>query len=95
MNFWSRDYTIDELQAMTAGTLLEHLGIVYTEIGADYLRATMPVDTRTIQPAGLLHGGATVSLAETLGSIAANMCVDSETHYCVDRPRDPLLRPPI
>lgn len=54
---------------------MEHLGIVFTEIGADYLRATMPVDQRTHQPYGLLHGGASALLAETLGSTGAMLCV--------------------
>ena len=54
-----------------AGTLIEHLGIVFTEIGDDFVRGTMPVDARTRQPYGLLHGGASVALAETLGSTGA------------------------
>src|SRR5690606_14581100 len=58
------------------GTAMEPLGIVFTEIGPDYLRATMPVDARTRQPYGLLHGGASVLLAETLGSTAGMLCVD-------------------
>jgi len=57
-------------------TMVEHLGIEITEIGDDFLRARMPVDHRTHQPAGLLHGGASVALAETLGSIGAHLCVD-------------------
>ena len=52
------------------------LGIVFTEIGPDFVRATMPVDARTRQPYGLLHGGASVLLAETLGSTAGNLCVE-------------------
>ncbi|MCL4693172.1 MAG: hotdog fold thioesterase, partial [Candidatus Hydrogenedentes bacterium] len=48
-----------------------------------YLEATMPVDTRTVQPMGLLHGGASVVLAETLGSVASVLCIDTDTHYCV------------
>lgn len=62
--------------------LCTHLGIEITEVGHDYLVGTMPVDHRTIQPMGLLHGGASVVLAETLGSIAANLCCE-EGHYCV------------
>ena len=57
------------------GRLLEPLGIVFTELGPDYLRGTMPVDARTHQPFGLLHGGASVALAETLGSTAGGLCV--------------------
>ena len=73
MAIWSRDYSLEELNAMTRGNMVGHLGIEITEIAADFLRARMPVDERTWQPAGLLHGGASVALAETLGSIAANL----------------------
>jgi 1,4-dihydroxy-2-naphthoyl-CoA hydrolase len=73
MAIWSRDYGLEELNAMTGGNMVGHLGIEITEIGPDSLRARMPVDARTRQPAGLLHGGASVALAETLGSIAANL----------------------
>ena len=71
-----RAATLAGLNALSAGTAMEPLGIVFSELGPDYLRATMPVDARTRQPYGLLHGGASVLLAETLGSMAANMCVD-------------------
>jgi len=80
---WHRNYTLDELNHNGADTLTRHIGIEITEIGADYLRGTMPVDERTKQPAGILHGGASVALAETLGSMAANMCVDRDTTLCV------------
>ena len=60
-----------------------HLGIRFTEVGPDFLRATMPVDERTRQPFGLLHGGASVTLAETVGSIASMLCVDMERYLCV------------
>ncbi len=66
--------TVDELNALSRNTAMEPLGIVFTEIGADYLRGTMPVDARTHQPYGLLHGGASVLLAETLGSSAGGLC---------------------
>jgi len=62
--------SLDALNAMSRGTAMEPLGIVFTEVGPDFLRATMPVDARTRQPYGLLHGGASVLLAETLGSSA-------------------------
>lgn len=75
--------SIDALNASSRGTLIEHLGIVFTEAGADWLRATMPVDARTHQPYGLLHGGASVVLAESLGSMAGNLCVDPDTQMCV------------
>jgi 1,4-dihydroxy-2-naphthoyl-CoA hydrolase len=68
---------LDELNAIS-GTLSSHLGIKFTEIGTDFVRGTMPVDPRTQQPYGLLHGGASVALAETLGSTAAAMSVDPE-----------------
>lgn len=64
------------LNALARGTAVENLGIVVTAAGDDWLRATMPVDARTKQPYGLLHGGASVLLAETLGSMAGGLCVD-------------------
>ena len=71
-----QDVTLDELNALSKGTLMEPLGIRFT--GADWLRGTMPVDARTHQPYGLLHGGASVALAETLGSSAGGLCVGPE-----------------
>ncbi len=73
-----RQVTLDQLNALSRNTLMEPLGIVFTELGADYLRATMPVDARTRQPYGLLHGGASAALAETLGSTAAGLCVGED-----------------
>jgi 1,4-dihydroxy-2-naphthoyl-CoA hydrolase len=67
--------TLESLNAMSRGTAMEPLDIVFTEIGDDFLRATMPVDARTRQPYGLLHGGASVLLAETVGSSAGMLCV--------------------
>lgn len=64
-------------------TMVTHLGIEFTGIGDDFLEATMPVDHRTIQPMGLLHGGANVALAETLGSLAASLTVDQEKQAVV------------
>ena len=69
-----RTATPDQLNALSADTAMASLGIVFTEIGPDYVRGTMPVDARTHQPYGLLHGGASVLLAETLGSSAGNLC---------------------
>ena len=63
--------SLEAMNAMSAGTLMEQLGIIYTEVGPDYLCGTMPVDHRTVQPAGLLHGGASAALAETLGSMGS------------------------
>lgn len=73
MKIWSRDYSLEELNDMALGNMAGHLGMEFTEIGPDFLRARMPVDERTRQPVGLLHGGASVALAETLGSVAANL----------------------
>lgn len=70
-----RTITLEALNALSRGTAMEPLGIVFTELGTDYLRGTMPVDARTRQPYGLLHGGASVLLAETLGSTAGGLCV--------------------
>lgn len=67
---WPEGATLELLNAYSAGTLMEALGIMFTELGDGYLRATMPVDARTHQPYGLLHGGASVALGETLGSSA-------------------------
>ena len=74
---------IAALNANCRGTMIEHLGIVIIEAGDDWLRGTMPVDARTRQPYGLLHGGASVALAETLGSMAGNLCVDSAKEMVV------------
>lgn len=74
---------LDELNKMVSGNMLEHLGIQFTAIDKTFIEATMPVDHRTHQPLGLLHGGASVVLAETLGSIGANMLVDPRSQYCV------------
>jgi 1,4-dihydroxy-2-naphthoyl-CoA hydrolase len=78
MTLWKTQITLDQLKERSKNTLAEHLGIEYLEIGDDYLKAKMPVDHRTKQPAGLLHGGASVALAETLGSIAAALCINRE-----------------
>ena len=83
MSIWRSPHTLDELNGTAAGTMTGHLGIVFTEIGGDFIRATMPVDSRTRQPYGLLHGGASVVLAETLGSTGAVMCVDRAGFLCV------------
>lgn len=71
-----RSTSLDALNAQSRGTAMEPLGIVFSEIGPDFLRATMPVDARTHQPYGLLHGGASALLAETLGSTAGMLAAD-------------------
>lgn len=83
MRLFPENITVDQLNALSKNTLVEHLGITFTEVGTDYLTAKMPVDKRTHQPFGLLHGGASVALAETLGSMAASFCVDISRQFCV------------
>ena len=80
---WKSDVTVERLNSRGKGTMVEHLDIRFTEIGPDYLRASMPVDHRTNQPIGLLHGGASVVLAETLGSVAGVLCVDVRKQFVV------------
>jgi 1,4-dihydroxy-2-naphthoyl-CoA hydrolase len=79
MKIWKHEPTIDFLNQTSANTLGEHIGISFTAIGDDYLEATMPVDERTVQPARILHGGASVVLAETLGSVASVLCIEDIT----------------
>jgi 1,4-dihydroxy-2-naphthoyl-CoA hydrolase len=83
MMIWKSLRSVEDLNSGRAGTLVEHLGIEFTEIGDDFVRGIMPVDGRTRQPYGLLHGGASVALAETLGSTGAVMCVDVQAFQCV------------
>jgi 1,4-dihydroxy-2-naphthoyl-CoA hydrolase len=83
MALFNPDLTVESLNKLSANTMVSHLGIEFTRIGDDFIEAKMPIDARTQQPLGLLHGGASVTLAETLGSIAATCCVDRETQYCV------------
>ena len=80
MPIWKRNYNVLELPFKE--NMVKHVGIEITEQGDDFLQGTMPIDHRTIQPMGILHGGASVVLAETLGSVAANMCCDDDS-YCV------------
>lgn len=75
--------TLEAMNALSHNTLVDNLGIKYTEIGPDYLIGTMPVDSRTKQPLGLLHGGASAAFAETLGSMASLSLVNPETHSIV------------
>lgn len=83
MSIWFKQPTVEDAGGLRMGTLLEALDIQITEVGSDYIRGTMPVDERTVQPYGILHGGASVALAESLGSIAAHLVVDSERYYSV------------
>ena len=83
MTLWLHTPSLEQLNAGAAGSMIRALGIVFTEVGPDFIRAAMPVDERTRQPYGLLHGGASVALAETLGSTGANLSVDGGRFACV------------
>ncbi len=84
MSIWyKKDLRLEDLAILNKGTMGEHVGIVYTTLGDDFLEGAIPVDHRTKQPYGLLHGGASVTLAETLGSVASALVVDHEKFMCV------------
>jgi 1,4-dihydroxy-2-naphthoyl-CoA hydrolase len=83
MGIWHRQFTSAEVGEFQRDTMGEHLGIEVTDVGADYLEARMPVDGRTMQPDRILHGGASVALAETLGSVGGSMCIDRERFQIV------------
>lgn len=74
---------LDQLNQLNQGTMMAQIGIEFTDVGPDFVCARMPVDERTYQPLKMLHGGASVALAETLASVAGTMQVNMETHYCV------------
>jgi len=80
---WFKNFTIDDLNCRPKNHIGGLLDIKFTEIGEDFIIGTMPVDERTHQPAGILHGGASVVLAETLGSIASYMCIDPDKYVAV------------
>ena len=80
---WYKEFDIEAGKKMMKNTMMEHLDIRIEEIGDDYLKGSMPVDHRTVQPYGILHGGASVTLAETLGSLAAHMVVDDSKYQTV------------
>lgn len=80
---WYTEVSLEEFNARNKNTMSEFLGIEFTEIGNDYLKATMPANERTMQPAGIIHGGANVTLAETIASIAANYCIDYTQYRAV------------
>jgi 1,4-dihydroxy-2-naphthoyl-CoA hydrolase len=83
MAIWFSTLDLDFTKTRGKNTMIDHIGIELLEVGDDYLKARMPVDHRTRQPFGLLHGGASVALAETLGSLGATYCVDREKFHCV------------
>ncbi len=75
---WKRKATLDMLNQMSEGCMVGHVGIIFTAITDDTIEATLPVDNRTRQPFGLLHGGASVVLSETLGSVAGYLCSEGD-----------------
>jgi len=83
MSIWFDDYPLKAINRRTKNTMVNHLGIRFVELGDDFLRAEMPVDERTRQTYGILHGGASMALAETLGSVACSLCLDLSRKYCV------------
>jgi 1,4-dihydroxy-2-naphthoyl-CoA hydrolase len=82
MGIWRTEVTPELLERFSRGTFAEHIGIRITEVGPDYLCATLPVTPAVHQPYGVLHGGVSVALAETVGSVAANLCIDRERLAC-------------
>ncbi|MGG9971869.1 hotdog fold thioesterase [Ferruginibacter sp. SUN002] len=84
MSIWfNKHLRLQDLTPMLEGTMSEHLGMEFIEMGDDFLKMKMPVDNRTKQPYGLLHGGASCTLSETVGSVAAHLVVDSNKFSCV------------
>ncbi len=84
MHIWHKqDLTLSDFALLGKDTMGDHIGIRFSELGNNYLKATMPVDNRTRQPYGLLHGGASVALAETLGSVGSALVIDQDNFICV------------
>ena len=83
MIWFDKELTVEKLRPLGPNTMAAHIGIEWTEVGDNFIKAKMPVDHRTNQPYGLLHGGASCVLAETLGSVASAMVIDHSKFYCV------------
>jgi 1,4-dihydroxy-2-naphthoyl-CoA hydrolase len=84
MSIWfKKDLSLQDLQILGPKTMGQHLGMQWTEVGENYLKMQMPVDERTKQPYGLLHGGASCALAETIGSVASACVINTEKNICV------------
>lgn len=83
MSIWFQERSLEEVNSWSKNTMLEHIGIEITHIGENYLEGTMPADERTFQPYRLVHGGANVVLAETLGSIGGMLTLNPDEFYCV------------
>jgi|TARA_B100001093_G_C26446142_1_gene850286 1,4-dihydroxy-2-naphthoyl-CoA hydrolase len=80
MKIWKRNTDINKINKNMENTMTSHLGIIITEISEDTLEGTMPVTSNIMQPYGIVHGGASVTLAETLGSLASNLCIDQKSN---------------
>ena len=80
---WLKKYNLEDIGFLSKNNMLEHLGIEIIELGDDFIKGKMPVDHRTVQPMNILHGGASVALAESLGSIGAFLTVDHTLFNCV------------
>ena len=83
MIWFDKELSIEKLKPLGPNTMAAHIGIEWVEVGENFMKAKMPVDQRTNQPYGLLHGGASCVLAETLGSVASAMVIDHSKFYCV------------
>lgn len=84
MSIWfNKNITLDDLSGIRANTMADFLGLEWIEIGNDFLKMSMPVNDKTRQPYGFLHGGASCALAETVGSVASSLVIDTEKFYCV------------
>ena len=82
MSIWRTEATPEQIERLARGTFAARIGIRIAEVGPDYLRATLPITPELHQPYGVLHGGVSVALAETVGSVAANLCIDLERQQC-------------
>lgn len=83
MSIWQHKPSLEKLNEISDGCMVTHVGIVFTKIGDDFLEARMPIDHRTLQPYGIMHGGSSCVLAETIGSTAGLFCLDATKFYCV------------
>src|SRR5688500_17748246 len=84
MSIWfDKNLSVEKLKPFELGTMTEQLDHEWMEVGADFLKNSIPVNQKTIQPYGLLHGGASCVLAETIGSVGSAMVVDHSKYYCV------------
>jgi len=83
MTIFKTEVDVETINKRAQNSLSDHLGILFTEVGQDFVCATMPINEKTTQPMGIMHGGASAALAETVGSAAANFCIDQNEFVCV------------